>query len=127
MFGKCICKMKSEEVMKHQKMVPDILQLLTSLLNQGNEIDAEKLLQVLIEIASTKAIFFRKHLNDLGKLCQAISVEGKYPPGTKILCLEILCSILESEPQMVRQDKAFIDVTALICFNLLLNIERDSD
>lgn len=127
MFGKCICVMKDEHVGNYQKIVPSILQLLTKLLHDGDETNAQTLVQVLIEVASASASFYRQHVNEVGKLCLAISTEGKFEPGTKTLGLEILCTILEGEPQMVRKNKDFIDLTTRICLNLMLNIETDSE
>jgi len=127
MFGKCVCAMNATEAVKYQSVVPSILQLLTSLLQEGDESNAQKLLQALIEIASASATFYGQQVNDVAKICLALSTEGKFDSGTKTLGLEILCTILESEPQMVRKNKLFLDNTIRICLNLMLCIEEDSD
>jgi len=125
MFGKCICAMKAKDVAKYRSVITSILQLLTMLLQNGDEINAQKLLQVLIEIASENVTFFRQHISDLIKMCTALSTENNLEAGTKTLGLEILCTILENEPQMVRKNKEFINGTICICFNLMLGIEED--
>jgi len=127
MFGKCICVMKGEDLGKYRTVVPTIMQVLMTLLQNGDETNAQKLLQVLIEIAASNATFYIQQINDLGKICLALSTEETFEPGTKTLGLEILCTILENEPQMVRKNKEFIDITIRICFNLMLVIETDSD
>jgi len=125
MFGKCICAMEKKDVGKYRSVLTSILQLLSMLLQNGDEINAQKLLQVLIEIASENVTFFRQHISDLIKMCIALSTENSLEAGTKTLGLEILCTILEDEPQMVRKNKEFINGTICICFNLMLGIEED--
>jgi len=127
MFGKSICAMKAENVEKYRTVIPSILQLLTSLLQEGDEVNAQKLLTVLIDIAAANAVFYRENINDVGKICLALSTEKNVEPGVKSLGLEILCSILENAPQMVRRNMEFIDGIVRICFNLMLDIEEDAD
>jgi len=127
MFGKCVCVMKENEAVKYRTVLPSILQLLTMLLQEGDETNAQKLLQVLIEVASSNAIFYGQHVNEIGKICLALSTESKFDSGTKTLGLEVLCTILESEPHMFRKNKEFVDVTIRICLNLMLCIDDDAD
>jgi len=127
LFGKCICVMNVAEAEKYRSVVPSILQLLTILLHEGDESNAQKLLQILIEVASANATFYGQQVNDVANICLALSTENKFDAGTKTLGLEVLCTILESEPQMVRKNKQFLDNTIRICLNLMLCIEDDSD
>jgi len=126
MFGKCICVMETSDVVKYRTVITSILQLLTVLLQDKDELNAQKLLQCLIEIAAANATFYRQNITDLLRICSELCCEGKFEAGTKTLGLEILCTILESEPKMVRRNKEFIDATIRICFNLMLGIEEDS-
>merc|ERR1719228_393066 len=71
MFGKCLCVMKESEAEKYRNVVPSILQLLTMLLQEGDETNAQKLLQVLIEVAAACATFYEQHINEMVKICQA--------------------------------------------------------
>jgi len=127
LFGKCICVMEGKDVEKYRTVVPSILQLLRALLQEGDELNAQKLLQVFIEVASASATFYEEHINDVANICLALSTEAKFESGTKTLGLEVLCTILESQPQMVRKNKQFLDNSIRICLNLMLCIEDDSD
>jgi len=127
MFGKCICVMEAENIKKFQDVNASMLQLLTMLLQDGDELNAQKVLQVLIEIAAANATFYSQHVNDILKICVSLSMEKNLEPGVKTLGLEILCTILENEPQMVRRNQDFIDQTIHVCFNLMLGIEDDPE
>jgi len=127
MFGKSICAMKAEDVEKYRTVVPSVLQLLTSLLQENDEGNAQKLLTVLIEIASANAVFYRDNMSDVVQICSALTTEKNFEPGVKSLGLEVLCSILENIPQIVRRNREFIEGTVRICFNLMLDIEEDTD
>jgi len=85
------------------------------------------LLQVLIEVAAANATFYELHINDMAKICKELSTQEKFESGTRTLALEILCTILENEPKMVRKNKEVVDISIGICLNLMLDIETDSD
>ena len=96
MFGKCICAMEAVDVAKYRSVITSILQLLTILLQNGDETNAQKLLQVLIDIASENVTFFRQHISELIKMCTALSTENNLEAGTRTLGLEILCMVVFS-------------------------------
>lgn len=127
MFGKCICAMPAKKIPSFREAVPSMLQLLTKLLQDGDEDNAQKLLQVLIEIAQTSALFYRIRIDDVVKMCTEIGSQANFEGTTKSLGLEVLCTIIENEPGMVRKNKNFIDKTVELSLKMMLDIEDDPE
>jgi len=125
MFGKALVYIS--DVHKYESVVPQILATLTGLLQQQNFEKAQKVLQVLVDVAADKAKFFRAHIDAITELMKQIGSTEEMDGDVRQLALEVLVSIIEKEPSMVRKNKVFIEVVIDVSLRLMMMMDDDKD
>ena len=102
---------------------PLVLQVLGQCLNAGDEDYARSVLEVIIEICEHKPKLLRGHLEAVVEAMVQIGNNAEMEDGTRHLALELLVTVSEKAPAMVRKFPNFTSLAVPMALNLMVDLE----
>lgn len=92
---------KEDNIHKHfSELVPALVQVTAQSIEKQ---DDETLLKVLIDLAETTPKFLRGQLDNIMQMCMNVFSNDKMPDSWRQLALEVLVTLSETAPAMVRK------------------------
>jgi len=100
------------------------------LLKEALQISKEKahqILESLTEIAKSHSELFINHLTDIQTMMSQLANNSELNGDTRSLALELIVTLVEAEPQIIRKNKQMIEKSLDIALNFMLQLEHDAD
>eukprot|EP01135_Chromosphaera_perkinsii_P006621 Nk52_evm23s554 gene=Nk52_evmTU23s554 len=104
---------------------PLVVQVVGQCLSSGDEDYARSVLEVIIEICEHKPKLIRGHMGVLVEAMVQIGSNTEFEDGTRQLALEVLLTLSEKAPAMVRKFPNFTSSTVPVALNLMIDLDDD--
>lgn len=124
---------EEEQVMlRLEGLVPPMFALSATLIQDGSEVQARDLLLQLLDIAETEPRLFKKdfasHLTLLLAFMRGRIGEGaELDMETQLAALEVVVTLVEKRPALVRKDEPRLQAVVAGMMELLLDIEDSAE
>eukprot|EP00884_Botryococcus_braunii_P020479 jgi/Botrbrau1/7114/Bobra.0165s0131.1 len=118
----------SAERQRFQDLLPHMLSVLAQSLNRGEELAAQEVLELFIELAESQPRFLRRNLNEVAAAMIQVAISPAVEESTRQLAAEFLvtlCEAREKAPGMMRKLPDFPQQLFNVLLAFLLDIEDD--
>ncbi|KAJ1675451.1 importin subunit beta-3 [Spiromyces aspiralis] len=109
------------------QIVPHMLSVLKLLLQEQNETGLVEAFSSLIELAEDYPKYFRNVLAGLVEFCTAVAKDDMLENSTRQTSLELLVTLAEVAPGMVRRLPAFCESAVPVSLKMLSELRDDED
>lgn len=106
-----------------QQLTPLMLETVNTALNAKKEEEAQSALELFIELAEAEPSFFRSSINQVVDNMIHISSAPNLEDSTRHLAIEVLLTLVDSRPGMMRKIPTFISRLLHVIVTMLLTIE----
>eukprot|EP01105_Mastigella_eilhardi_P026308 TRINITY_DN7519_c0_g1_i1.p1 TRINITY_DN7519_c0_g1~~TRINITY_DN7519_c0_g1_i1.p1 ORF type:complete len:1084 (+),score=338.99 TRINITY_DN7519_c0_g1_i1:30-3254(+) len=115
-----------EETLEFQQLIPAMLDCAKMGVQQANQSDCHRALEVFVDLAEHFPLFFKPNLDELITIMLTIANPGtNLEAGTRQLALEVLLTLSDERPKAMKKQPNFIvNVFRLLLFRLT-NLEDD--
>jgi hypothetical protein len=110
-----------------QDLLPLMLGVLAQDLNAGNTESAAASIESIIEIAVSKASFFKKHAANVVGAMYQIAKTTNLDDSVRHLAMEFMISLAETSPSLVKKIPQFVDNIFPLCMSMMLDIQDDEE
>jgi importin-5 len=122
----CVAVITNDEVLKvYQTSLLPMLQILSNILARGDEQDATIMIDRLIEVAQFKPTFFKNTMDAVANAMLTIGNHDDFEFSTRSAAMELLVTLCEAAPAMVRRTKGFVENLVELVLKLLLCVDDD--
>mmetsp|Transcript_3719 Transcript_3719/g.9358 ORF Transcript_3719/g.9358 Transcript_3719/m.9358 type:complete len:1094 (+) Transcript_3719:94-3375(+) len=104
-------------------LIPHMVQVLTSALNEQDEETARSSLEEFISVAEEAPKFFRRHMDPLVQMAIQIVTAAQLEEETRFLAVELLVTIAEQAPAMMRKQQVFLQNMVPLALQLMLVVD----
>jgi len=102
-----------------------ILTVLGGTLERGDELDATKIMDHLIEIAQMQPLFFKTNMDAVVACMISVASSEGLDFSTRSIALELMVTLTESAPAMARRCQGLIQGLVPLAFELMLDIDEE--
>lgn len=124
MFGKAVAYV--DNIQNYLNATSMILGILKNFLTTGDELNSQQLLQILVDIASDKPKLYKGCINEIIPIMEQIGMNENFDEDCRLLSLELLITLIEKQPSMVRRNQAYIETVVKVALQLMLSVEEPS-
>jgi len=121
MFGKAVVYVGN--IQQYIGVAPQLLDRFKKLLTEADMENAQSLLQILVDIAHDEPKFFAGSINELIPIMEQVGMSDQIDEDTRQLALELLLTIVEKDPPLVRKNQHFVETTVKLGLQLMLVLE----
>lgn len=107
-------------------LFPLVLAALQRALNENEEADAAEILEALVSLAAEAPVFFRDAMAPLGDAMLAVASAPALEFGTRARAVELLLTLAERAPALVRRHKALVERLVPVVFEMMCAAEDDA-
>ena len=104
-------------------LVPSLMNTLSSILSNGNELGARDALESLVAVAEAQPTFWRTHLTLVWNAMCTVSGHTDLEPETRTMAIELLLAICELAGGMVRKHPQLLIQFTTVVMNVLCEVE----
>jgi len=108
-------------------LLPHMLQIIAMALNSQDEDSARDAISAFIDLAESTPKFLKRSLDTLIPAMVQITSTNSVEDSTRHLAVELLITLTEKAPAMIRKYKGFVESVYPACWSLMVDIEDDSD
>jgi len=108
-------------------LLPPMIQVIALALNNQDEGAARDSLDAFIELAETNATFLRPSLDVLIPAMSQITTAKALDDGIRHLALELLVTMAENAPAMIRKYKPYLELTYPAAWSLMVDLDDDQE
>eukprot|EP00283_Hemiselmis_rufescens_P008937 CAMPEP_0173432074 /NCGR_PEP_ID=MMETSP1357-20121228/9999_1 /TAXON_ID=77926 /ORGANISM="Hemiselmis rufescens, Strain PCC563" /LENGTH=1081 /DNA_ID=CAMNT_0014396625 /DNA_START=122 /DNA_END=3364 /DNA_ORIENTATION=+ len=105
-------------------LIPHMVQVLTAALNEKDEEMSRTALEEFIGIAEEAPKFFRRHMEPLVQMSIQIVTAAQLEDETRFLAVEMLVTMAEQAPGMMRKQQLFLNNMVPLALQLMLVVEE---
>ncbi|CAM9279367.1 unnamed protein product, partial [Hapterophycus canaliculatus] len=106
-------------------ILPQMLQVLSSVLSSGDELEAQEMLESLVQLADVSPLFFRTNVTTMTEAMLAVGSASQLEFCTRAAGVEVLLSLAERAPAVMRKCPSL--APGLLPLGLALTCEIDDD
>ncbi|PRP88441.1 hypothetical protein PROFUN_03158 [Planoprotostelium fungivorum] len=110
-----------------QNLLPAMLGTLNDALNAKEEEEARMALEYLLEMVDNYPMFLKPYINDIINACVVIISAEHLEDDTHHMALELLISLCEKKPAMVKKIPRFLDTLAGIIVKMMCSLDDEDD
>lgn len=110
-----------------QKLLPKMAEIITRCLTVHKEEEARIAIGMFVELAEEDPLYFRPVIGSVCELMAKIITTQALEDNTRQLALELLVTLCECKPGMMRKVPNFIPSLFNICLAMLLELEDDKE
>merc|ERR1719195_864330 len=121
MFGKSVVYVGN--IQPYVSVAGQILGRLKQLLQEDDMDSAQTIIQIFVDIAHDEPKFFAACINDLCPVMEKVGMSDSVDEDTRQLALELLLTIVEKHPPLVRKNQMFVETVIKLGLQLMLVLE----
>jgi len=112
-------------ITKCQAYLAPMLQTVNAAFEQKDEDALQRTIQVMVDIATENARYFKPAMSQLAALVGKIGKHRELEPGLRNACLEILVTVAEGEEALARKCQPFLEQSVFLSMALMLEVPED--
>jgi len=105
-------------------LIPNMVQVLTAALNEKDEETARSAIEEFISVSEEVPKFFRRHLEPLVQMAIQIVTAQQLEDDTRFLAVELLVTLAEQAPSMMRKQAIFLQNMVPLALQLMLTVDE---
>jgi len=110
-----------------QTLLPSMIQTLHAALNAKEEEEARLCLELFLDVIENYVLFLKPYLSDIISACVTIINTSHLEDDTQHMALELLISLCETKPGMMKKVPKFAETMATLIVKMMCTLEDDSD
>ncbi|KAJ3429312.1 karyopherin (importin) beta [Anaeramoeba flamelloides] len=122
-----IIKLSKNESTHFKICLPNILELILTLIKQGLDHELEECFKSLILIADFRPNFYNKEIINILEVMKMTMSSEEIGEGTKFISLEFLIILTEKAPLLISKIPIFLETILPIILNLIIQIDSNID
>ncbi|KAH3757091.1 ARM family protein [Pelomyxa schiedti] len=115
------------ETENFRMLLPLMLQCTAFALQSNMEDEAKKSLEVFVELAGHAPFFFTPNISSVIESMLAIAITDSYPDSCRHTAMEVLISLIEEKPGLMRKQPNFITSLLSLLMRWLVSVEDDAE
>lgn len=109
------------------QLLPNLLQSLPKLLENGNETALASVLESLIELVELAPKIFKPMFENVISFCSTVSQNKELESNARLTALELLTCFCESSPNMCKREPTYATTMILVTLQMMTEVCIDDD